>query len=120
MNMATEHGATILIADGPEIMPASKEYTALEGCPVSLLCGYNLESNPPAIITWIDPEGNMVTSDGMYIVDDGPRVLRLNISRASGKHEGVWTCNVMVKYSDGSHDASLSRQVHLRVLGEPL
>ena len=105
----------LLVTDGPELLPAAREHTTIENCPVSLVCGYNLDSNPPAVVTWRDPWGRLVTSNNLYTVDHGPDVLKLDIASANREHEGVWTCNVIV---NGSVGTSLSRQVNLRVLGE--
>lgn len=107
-----------LITDGPKLLPAAREHTTFENCPVSLVCGYNLDSNPPAVVTWRDPWGRVVTSDGLYTVDSGPDVVKLDIASANREHEGVWTCTVIAIGSDGSEGRSISRQVNLRVLGE--
>lgn len=67
------------------------------------MCGYNLDSSPPATITWTDPHGNVLTnSDEWYSVDNGPLTVRLNISKTSKEHEGIWKCTVRVEYADGS------------------
>lgn len=108
----------LVITDGPELLPAAREQTSIENCSVSLVCGYDLDSNPRAFVTWRDPWGRLVKSDDLSITGSGPGVLRLDIANVNRTHEGVWTCNVMVKYSDGSESASLSKQVNLRVLGE--
>lgn len=83
-------------ADGPEITDGPKQHFVLSGDSVSLVCGYNLDSNPPAIITWTDPKGDRVVNNGRYILDDGPKVVQLNISTTSKSDSGIWVCSVLV------------------------
>ena len=63
---------------------------------MSLICGYNLDSNPKAAITWMDPQWKPVKASNLIILDDGPMVVRLNISNASNSDNGTWTCTVDV------------------------
>ena len=74
----------------------AKHYVLL-GDPVCLICGYNLDSNPPAVITWTGPYGKVVTKNmDSYIMDNGPQVVQLNITNADESDGGRWTCNVRV------------------------
>lgn len=107
----------MLSTDGPGLLPASTEYHCLEKCPVSLVCGYNLDSNPPAIITWTDPQGNLVDSNGIYTKENGPKVVQLNISSASKEDGGTWKCNVTVNYANASINTMVS-EIHLTVFGK--
>ena len=84
------------ILDGPEILPGMKKHYVLSGSPVSLICGYKLDSNPPANITWRDPRKKPVKASSVFILDDGPTVVRLNISNASNSDSGTWICSVDV------------------------
>ena len=70
------------------------------GDPVSLICGYNLDSNPPAAITWSNPQGILVTSSKKYTLDNGPEVVQLNISSVSESDSGTWKCSIKVQDSD--------------------
>lgn len=88
---------------------------------VTLICGYGLQSNPKATITWIDPNGNKVLATDNCSQDDGPDVLQLHIKRANRKDRGQWTCKMEVpdvniciynclddeKLLNGDHDGQL-------------
>ena len=63
---------------------------------MSLICGYKLDSNPPANITWKNPQKKLVEASSSFILDDGPMVVRLNISNASNSDNGTWICTVNV------------------------
>lgn len=67
-----------------------------EAYQVTLICGYELQSNPQATIFWIDPNGNEVVDKENYFQDDGPGVVQLHIKRASRKDRGQWTCKMEV------------------------
>ena len=82
--------------DGPEILPGVRKHHVLSGDPVSLICGHNLDSNPPANVTWIDPQNRPVNTSSSFILDDEPMVVRLNISSASNSDNGTWICRVDV------------------------
>ena len=82
--------------DGPEMLPGPKDHYVLSGDPISLICGYDLVSNPPAIVSWTNPLGATVTSGGKYSMDSGPQVVRLNISNISEDLAGKWMCHVKV------------------------
>ena len=72
----------------------------LSGDSVSLICGYNLNSNPPAVISWTSPHGDAVKSSRKYSMDNGPGIVRLNISGVTESLGGEWTCRVEVFDSD--------------------
>ena len=88
--------------DGPEISPGPKDHYVLSGDSVSLICGYNLNSYPPAVISWTSPHGDAVRSrsGSKYSMDNGPGVVRLNISDVTESLGGEWTCQVEVFDSD--------------------
>ena len=76
---------------------------------VTLICGHNLESNPTATITWIDPNGKEIstTDTENYIQNDGPDVVQLHIKQANRKDRGNWTCNMKIPDSNICiHDCS--------------
>lgn len=77
--------------------PGIKEHYVLSGDPVSLVCGYNLHSNPSATITWTNPQGKSVTSGDTYTLDNGPEVVQLNITNTSRSDCGKWACTVKVE-----------------------
>lgn len=74
------------------------------GDSASLVCGTHLHSNPLANITWRDPNGVNISyrdrhSDHLteYTLENGPDVVRLNISDASESDNGLWRCTVSVR-----------------------
>ena len=60
----------------------------LSGYPVSLICGYDLKSNPPATVSWTDPLRNSVTTN------DNTEVIQFYIAKASPKNNGTWICTI--------------------------
>ena len=68
-------------------------YFALLNDPVSLICGYNLDSNAPVNITWTNPQGNVIHNSDRYIYDNGPEIVRLNITSTSNDDGGTWMCS---------------------------
>lgn len=111
-------------------MNESKEDSyVLLGHPVSLICGYDLDSNPQAIITWTDPRGNKVTDNDQYLADDGPEVVQLDITRASISDSGMWRCsvNVISTYSfswlkniSDVYNRTQEVEINLSVVGESM
>ena len=71
-------------------MPGPGEFYVLLGHSISLVCGYNLQSNPPAKITWIDPSGN--TIDSKHLKSDRLDLVKLHIEKAQEKDSGIWKC----------------------------
>ena len=86
----------IVYSDGPNITEGEGKYFIPEGESVSLICGYNLKSNPKASITWTDPRGNPVTINDAYSQDDGPEVVQLNITSVKKSDNGTWRCSMEV------------------------
>ena len=85
---------------------------------MSLICGYNLDSNPKAAITWTDPQWKPVKASNLIILDDGPMVVRLNISNASNSDNGTWTCTVEQDCEAITHIGSRSFSTELIVVGK--
>ena len=103
------------------------QHYVMLGDPISLICGYNLDSKPPAFIDWRDPNGNKVENDSNYCLDNGPEVVQLKISRVTKLNEGNWTCNIQVQESNvyGTSNSStftknMSHTIQLTVLGKKL
>ena len=84
---------------------------------MSLICGYKLRSNPQAQITWTNPSENIVQNGERYILDDGPEVVRLNISSANKSDGGKWRCRCTL-FTNDSREKSLFRDVILTVVGK--
>ena len=66
------------------------------GDSASLVCGTGLDSNPQATITWIAPDGTTVVDNARYHLDNGPEVIKLNITHTVLSDAGVWRCDVIV------------------------
>ena len=83
-------------SDGPSITARSAQYYALLGSRLSLVCGTGLDSNPPASTTWIAPDGTMIVNNARYDLENGPDVVRLNISHTRLDDAGMWICDIRV------------------------
>ena len=68
-----------------------------------LVCGYNLESNPQAVITWTNPQGRSITNSDRYSMNNGPEVVQLSIANVSKNDHGTWSCTMEVSSSE-AHD----------------
>lgn len=99
------------MTDGP------REYYALLGDSISLICAYNLDSNPAAVITWIDPLQKPVANSSNYQQHDGPDLLQLKIFRVSKSHDGIWKCNILVE-SDAELIGNQSYSIQVNVVGK--
>ena len=64
--------------------------------PVSLICGYGLESNPAAVVTWTAPGGTTIMDNARYDLEGGPEIVLLNFTRTILSDNGVWRCEVVV------------------------
>ena len=105
-----------------------KEIYVLLDHPVTLVCGYNLDSNPQATVTWTNPQGEIIGNSDAFRMDNGPAVIQLNITRAEVGDKGMWKCqvNVASEYISvessefSSHEYSKSRivELHLKVVGK--
>ena len=96
----SEHVDTIsYCTDGPsfsshQVVP-SHGYVQL-GDSLSLICGTGLDSNPQATITWTSPDGSTIMNSSRYHLENGPDVVRLNLTQTVLNDAGVWHCNVSV------------------------
>ena len=96
----------ILILDGPE---TKVENLTLQSSFMNetktIICARGLESNPPAIITWTNPEGDIVKNGTRYSYQyliKGPADVTLTIFSVNEKDNGTWGCNISVK--DGENE----------------
>ena len=74
------------------------EYTVCLGGNVSLICGFNLTSQRAFI--WLSPTGTWIKRTDYdktrgYSVEDGPDVVRLNITNATMQDDGIWNCTTV-------------------------
>lgn len=95
-------------ADGPEITKGPSRQYATVGDHVSLICGYNLKSNPFTNVTWSNPSEERVLNSGRYTMDDGPEVVQLNISDVTKSDSGTWRCSMQMLEEEKIIDISLS------------
>ena len=84
--------------DGPTFQSKgpSKQYVVLNDS-LSLVCGTGLDSNPQAIITWTAPDGTTVMDNVRYDLENGPDIVRLNITHTTLNDSGIWSCDVTVR-----------------------
>ena len=61
------------------------------------MCGTGLDSNPPANITWTAPDGITIVDNARYGIENGPEIVRLNVTQTILSDNGVWTCNIKVE-----------------------
>ena len=63
---------------------------------LDLVCGTDLMSNPPATVTWTDPQGNVVMNNSRYTLVNDNTGVRLLFATTIPSDEGTWTCEVRV------------------------
>lgn len=105
-----------MFADVPEISNGPSRQHATFGDPVSLICGYNLKSNPPSSVTWSNPRGERVLNSEKYSMDDGPEVVQLNISNVTESDGGTWKCSLQILDKDVDQKENMFN-ISLSVLG---
>ena len=111
-------------SDGPELTEADKNYTAHNGDSVRLICGSDLKSNPSAIISWINPNGELVTISERFTMNNGQEEVSLKIANVDKDDNGTWTCTVDVPrndplYCDSDHERVLiEHQLQLIVVSK--
>ena len=69
----------------------------LLGESLSLVCGTGLDSNPQAIITWTAPDQSTIMDNARYDIDNGPDIVRLNVTNTVMSDTGIWRCNVIAR-----------------------
>ena len=115
-----------LYSDGPDLtLPSITSFGSLEGGNVTLICGTNLDSNPPPsrLIEWRQDGVLIDTSNDRYLTDDGPDTVSLSIFGAMPEDTGNWTCNAMVEFMPDTSGTiitvgELVRELTLTVVGE--
>ena len=71
----------------------------------TIVCARGLESNPPATIGWINPDGDIIENGNGYSYQSplsGSKDVTLTITSVSEKDNGTWTCTIAVK--DGENE----------------
>ena len=84
------------------------------GQPVTLVCGTNLRSNPPATIQWRDNNGAVLSVGGRYVFGNGYDIVHLNISSTGSSDNDTWSCIL-----NNGVFAPLTVNVLLFVIGKP-
>ncbi len=74
------------------------EVATLDGDPITLLCGENLNGNPTPLVEWRDSANILVLRDlgSRYTFSDGPAEVSLTIDSTVNSDTGNWTCTVSV------------------------
>ena len=83
--------------DGPtfRMQGPTRRYVRLNDT-LSLVCGYGLDSNPDAVVTWTAPDGTTIMDNARYDLEDGPAVVQLNFTHTIFNDNEVWRCEVVV------------------------
>ena len=69
----------------------------VQGSDVTLLCGKGLRSNPPAIVGWLDNNGNSIDAGSSRIsVPDTRETTSLSLGELTERDSGNWTCQIAV------------------------
>ena len=61
-----------------------------------IVCDRGLDSNPQATITWTAPDGTTVMNNARFNFENGPEMVRLNITHTDNNDNGWWTCEINV------------------------
>lgn len=89
-----------------------------------LICGYELESNPPATISWTSPNPNLevVVNSESFRMNNGTEEISLTIANVSADDNGTWTCTVEVPRNQPSNcsfeQATVKRHMNLTVVSK--
>ena len=100
-------------------MSNQTEYTVLLGDNISLTCGFNLMSQREIKFIWFSPTGTLIkrSEPKGYSVEDGPDVVRLNVTNATMRDDGLWNCTAPASAIRQS-TAIVLLQIQLTVVGE--
>ena len=89
------------VSDGPYMDEGPKTHSVLEGDPVFLICGHDLDSYPQPNISWTrQPDRQENLNDERYFRTDGPEIVGMNITSVGMSDNGTWTCTVDVMSSE--------------------
>ena len=91
-----------MVSDGPYFASANPTPTPIQryvlfGSSLSLVCGRHLDSNPNATVTWTAPDNTDIMENARYRLENGPEVVRLNLTRTIMSDNGIWRCEVIVR-----------------------
>ena len=101
-------------------MLGPSQYYILLGNSVSLVCGTDLDSNPQATTTWTAPDGTTVMDNARYDLENGPNIVRLNLSRTLLSDAGMWRCDIRTESERYIVNNGSLIQANVTVIGVPI
>jgi hypothetical protein len=93
------------------------------GDSASLVCGTGLDSNPQATITWTAPNGTTITvNNDRFNLENGPDIVRLNLSRTLLGDAGMWRCNIRTESESDEYqvDNNIFVRTNIATIGSPI
>ena len=107
------------LADGPSLaLGPSQQYYVLLGDSASLVCGTGLDSNPQATITWTAPDGTITMDSTRFNLENGPDIVRLNLSRTLLSDTGMWRCDIKTESEQDIVNNGKIVPTNITVIGE--
>ena len=94
------------------------QYYVLLGDSAFLVCGTGLDSNPQATITWTDPDGTTVMDNTRFNLENGPDIVRLNLSRTLLSDAGMWRCDIRTESEQDIVNNGKLVPTNITVIGE--
>ena len=108
-----------MFPDGPSFrVPGPTQQYALLDESLSLVCGTDLDSNPQATITWTDPDGTTVMDNTRFNLENGPDIVRLNLSRTLLSDAGMWRCDIRTESEQDIVNNGKLVPTNITVIGE--
>ena len=108
------------LIDGPSLALGPSQHYVLLGNSVSLVCGTDLDSNPQATITWIAPDGTTIMDNARYDLENGPEIVRLNLSHTILSDAGMWRCNITTESDQYLVNNGSLVGINATVIGAPI
>ena len=108
----------ISLADGPSLALGPPQYYVLLGDSASLVCGTGLDSNPQATIIWVDPDGTIIMDSTRFNLENGPDIVRLNLSRTLLSDTGMWRCDIRTESEQDIVNNGKLVPTNITVIGE--
>ena len=92
----------------------------LLGDSVSLVCGTGLDSNPQATITWMAPDGTRIMKNARFNLENGPDIVRLNLSLTILSDAGIWRCDIRTESDQYIVNNGILVQTNIITIGAPI
>ena len=108
------------LADGPSLALGPLQYYVLLGDSVSLVCGTGLDSNPQATITWTSPDGTTIMNNARYDLENGPDIVKLNLSRTILSDAGMWRCDIRTESDQYIVNNGILVRTNITTIGAPI